>query len=124
MTLQTKRWPLDELELLLEVGQTSSESAADLVVEGLVLEGGASWVDGSLRLTDALRCPLPPSRLRWILRSASPGKGQTLRLPVYLNEGRGVLVAEVLLALSDGGPSVPSHVASQRGVSIILTNKP
>ena len=39
----------------------------ETVVEGLLLEG-AKWANGSLQLSDELRCSLPPCKLKWQLK--------------------------------------------------------
>ena len=36
-------------------------------MEGLLLEG-AKWANGSLQLSDELRCSLPPCKLKWQLK--------------------------------------------------------
>lgn len=90
-----------------------------MVVEGLLLEG-AHWADGAkgLSLSDSLRCPLPPSRLRWRQRQDKvPG---CMSFPMYLNETRATLVAE-LLVLAPTSSAVPPHVWAQRGVCFVLT---
>jgi hypothetical protein len=49
----------------------------ETVVEGLLLEG-AKWANGSLQLSDELRCSLPPCKLKWQLkgqRKVSSGGG-------------------------------------------------
>jgi len=119
---QEREWSLEDLELQLDIGQTACEGPQDTVVEGLVLEGAAWGSDGpgaaALQLSDALSCPLPPSRLRWRQRTGAAA-GDSLRLPLYLNEARGVLVAEVLLSTANA-PAVAPHVWAQRGVAVIL----
>ncbi len=51
----------------------------ETVVEGLLLEG-AKWANGSLQLSDELRCSLPPCKLKWQLkgqRKVSSGGGSS-----------------------------------------------
>ena len=73
-TAQVNRWSLEDLELFLELGSgagTQAESSQETVVEGLLLEG-AKWANGTLQLSDELRCSLPPSKLRWQLKGQRP----------------------------------------------------
>ena len=101
------------------MGLTQCEGPQDTAVDGLVLEGAAWSTDGGgggLRLSDVLRCSLPPSRLRW--RQRGDGGGSFVRLPLYLNDARAVLVAEVLVPAP--AASVPAGVWAQRGVAVIL----
>lgn len=106
------------------MGLTQCEGPQDTAVDGLVLEGAAWGSDGDgasgggLRLSDVLRCQLPPSRLRWRQRGDGSSGAAFLRLPLYLNEARSVLVAEVLVP----APAVSgaAGVWAQRGVAVIL----
>jgi hypothetical protein len=84
-----------------------------------VLEG-AQWASGrgDVVLSDELRCALPSSRLRWCQRSDSASRG-CLRLPLYLNEARKVLVAEVFVPATNAD-TLPKHLWSQRGVCLVL----
>lgn len=89
-----------------------------MLVEGLLLEG-AQWAEGKgLSLSDNLRCPLPPSRLRWRLRQDKVAG--CLYFPMYLDETRAVLVVEVLV-LAPPGAAVPRHIWAQRGVGFVFT---
>jgi hypothetical protein len=109
-------WSLEELELYLEVG-LGAEGPQDVTVRGLVLEG-ARWSEEQLEVCEALRTPLPDSRLRWRRRVDRP-QGYFTSLPVYLDGQRGVLVGEVLTA-SPSQEVVPRHVWVERCVGVVL----
>jgi dynein heavy chain 1 len=115
-TAQTNKWSLEDLELSLDIGVSACDGVQDTVVEGLTLEG-VSWRDGAFALSAELRSKLPPSRLRWSLRSkrtSAPDADKYVLFPMYLNESRQSVVAEVLLK----PPSyLPQQVWSQRGVA-------
>ena len=106
---------MEELELSLDIGVTQSTGVQDTIVDGLTLEG-ATWVDGVFALSSELRCRLPPSRLRWLLRPSQQSK-DIFYFPMYLNESRSSVVAEVLVKPP---AHIPKHVWCQRGVGIIL----
>ena len=135
------KWSLEDLDLHLDIGQTAPDSEACVLVEGLVLEGGAQWaaspstgtgteggVGGVLSLSEVLQCPLPPSRLRWVPRGSTPAPApasasRLLKLPMYLTEARAVLVADVWVNLSptvSSSSSGSAWVWAQRGVCIVL----
>jgi hypothetical protein len=105
------------LELYLEIGCAQVEGVQDSVIEGLQLEG-AQWTaeSQSLQLTDEVRSPLPPSRLRWRLRGDRPA-GHFASFPIYLNSSRSELVVEVLLRTPQG---IPATVWAQRGVGFVM----
>lgn len=115
-TAQANKWSLEDLELSLDIGVSTCEGVQDTVVEGLTLEG-VSWRDGALALSAELRSKLPPSRLRWNLKSKRTSSSESdnfIIFPMYLNESRQSVVAEVLLK----PPSyLPQQVWSQRGVA-------
>lgn len=104
------------MELSFCIGDVQCEGVQDTIVTGVTLEG-ASWTKGSLALSSELRCLLPPSKLRWGLRSASSATSGRLLFPLYLNELRSTVVAEVHVAPPK---NIPAEVWSQRGVGFIM----
>ena len=115
---QTNGWSLEELELFLDIGINAVEGTMDTVIEGVVLES-AHWSAGTgVVLSTDLRCPLPPSRLRWYTSAARKEKyPETITLPVYLNDSRSSLVVEVFLP----APKTLSKLAlAQRGVALVM----
>ena len=104
----------------LDIGLTDCEGVQDTTVKGLLLEG-ASWAHGSLCLSSDLRCHLPASRLRWNLKSGFDGSNtegeNRILFPLYLNDLRTVLVAELYVVPPR---DIPVEVWSQRGASFII----
>jgi hypothetical protein len=131
------KWSLEDLELYLEIdcggdgSAGSSDAAGATLVEGLVLEGAQfDSAASSIRLSEELRCRLPLSRLSWRRKQDRPvsvnssigteqTQGSYQLFPLYLNEGRGSLVAQVLLQTPG---AVPKHVWSQRGVAFVMNS--
>jgi len=114
-TSHVKKWSLEELELFLEIEKTEIESEQDTIIEELVLEG-AIWINESIKLSDELRCKLPPSRLTWRLKNQRPS-GSYIQFPIYLNEARNSLVAEVLVATSK---DIAAHQWATRSVAFTM----
>jgi hypothetical protein len=114
------RWSLEELELYLDIGEETITGAQDTIANRLVLEC-AQWTrEGGLELSSSLRCLLPPSRMRWKLRSSDESSSVScMTLPVYLNDTRRSLVVEVKVPLPSG---VPPQAWAQRGVCVIMQN--
>lgn len=103
----------------MDVGQTKCDGVQDTIVVGLMLEG-ASWFKGSLALSSELRCQLPATRLRWTLKSDSKSADENdgrILFPLYLNELRTALVAEVYVTPPR---EIPREVWSQRGVGFVM----
>lgn len=117
---QANNWSLEELELTLEVGQEGCEGVADTIVRSVIVEC-AQWSEKEgLALSSTLRSRLPPSRLRWGRRAsleAKPEDGRRVTFPVYLNESRADLVAEVWVRVPVGESPA---VWAQRGVAFVL----
>ena len=112
------------MELCLEVDKAVAETAAETVVNGLSLEG-AVYANGRLSLTEDLRHALPPSRFVWRPRPASlpaaSGGDSRLVLPLYRDQTRSSLVAEVLVYPRDSGAAaVAANVWAQRGVAVVM----
>ena len=85
-------------------------------MEGLLLEG-AQFSNNSIQLSDQLKCKLPLSQLKWRLKTSRSAGDNVVLFPLYLNDSRTSLVAEVLLSVPKG---VPAHVWAQRGVAIVM----
>lgn len=99
------------------MGETTCDGVQDTIVKNLTLEG-ASWVNGSLMLSSELRCQLPATRLRWGLKKSEPGKDDDrILFPLYLNELRASVVAEVFVTPPR---DIPTEVWAQRGVGFIM----
>lgn len=91
----------------------------DVIVEGLLLEGARCAPSSStLQLCEDLRTNLPPSRLRWRLKTDKPSWCCTA-FPMYLNSSRSELVTEVLLRTEENAKLPPSSWA-QRGVAFVM----
>lgn len=125
--MQLNKWSLEDVELVLHFGTSSSmgkESGAmaDALVEGAMLEG-ASWNSASeaIELSEKLHCPLPPCYLRWSLKTQRAhtvtAEQRLVAFPLYLTSQRTSLVNEVLIAVP---AALPAHVWAQRGVAVIL----
>ena len=116
---QVNKWSLEDLELYLEVGCDNAEGVQDVIVEGLLLEGAKCALSSStLQLCEDLRTNLPPSRLRWRLKTDKPSWSCTA-FPMYLNSSRTEMVTEVLLRTEDNAKLPPSCWA-QRGVAFVM----
>lgn len=114
-TSHIKKWSLEELELFLEIEKTDIESEQDTIIEEFVLEG-AKWTNGGIKLSDELRCKLPPSRLTWRRKSQRPS-GNYTQFPVYLNEARSSLVAVVLVETPN---DIAAYQWATRSVSFVM----
>ena len=123
--MQINGWSLDDLDLWLTIGSESESVPApqsnQFSIEGLTLEG-ASWSHGVIQLTDELRCKLPISSLTWRERAKQDAPSASscvshMSLPMYLNEGRGVVVAVLHVHVSSAVLAVPW---AQRGVCVLL----
>jgi hypothetical protein len=116
---KVNKWSLEDLELYLEFEATSSESSLQnfVIVENLLLEGAkVSSQNSALVLCDELHASLPLSVLKWRLKSGEK-KENVVSFPLYLNENRKILIAQVLM---ETPVDVPKHVWSQRGVALVL----
>eukprot|EP01038_Epipyxis_sp_PR26KG_P004455 gene4455-6300_t len=113
---QVNKWSLEDLELFLEIGVNTAESAQDYVVMGLTMEG-AKFSNNTLLLSDESTYRLPESRLKWRLKQERPKNVSFLSFPIYLNETRKPLVSKVLI---ETPTTLPKEVWSQRGVALIL----
>ena len=124
--VQVNKWSLEELELYLEIGPNAgarNDQIGYTTIEGLVLES-AKWSPSkdskssaeNLELSSDLRCMLPPSRLRWCRRADRP-QGDYLPFPIYRNDSRTSLIAEVLVCLP---MTLPKYVWAQRGTGFLL----
>ena len=114
------KWSLEDLELYLELGESTCELVGqDTVVSGLVLEG-VTWdaAERSIKLSHELHQKLQLSRLRWKRKDERNKTGNYMNVPVYLDTfSRSHIVMEVLIAVPT---LVPQHVWLQRGVCFLL----
>lgn len=114
------KWSLEDLELYLEIGESTWELAGqDTVVSGLVLEG-VTWdaAERTIKLSQELHYTLQLSRLRWKRKDERQKQLHYMQIPVYLDTfTRSHVIMEVLVAVPS---SVPHHVWLQRGVCILL----
>ncbi len=121
MCLQANQWSLEELELHLNHNDLSM-SAESFSVEGLIL-GGAQFVDGALQLSDELRNQLPVCNISWRQRRARAAQLDSVSavtsIPLYLNQERKSLVADVLVSIPISAHVSPA-VWSQRGVAVVI----
>ena len=78
---------------------------------------GAGWSKGSLVLSSELRCALPSTRLRWGLKAGKDAGDNRILFPLYLNELRSSVVAEVYVSPPR---DLPREVWSQRGVGFVM----
>ena len=117
---QVQKWALDQIELYLEIDSGKADSCQESVVEGLLLEG-AKFTDGVLRLSEELRCSLPPSKLIWRLKSDRVEGEEPLKFPFYLNDNRNdKSVIVVLIDKTKCDAAVEKHVWVQRSVGFIM----
>jgi hypothetical protein len=110
---------LEDLELFLDVNdQILAPSSSDAVVQGLIIQG-ACWDEqqGRIIFSDDLRWTLPPSKLKWRLKSTRSEVAHVSSIPVYMNENRKHLVSQVLLSTSS---NVPNAQWAQRSVAFVL----
>jgi hypothetical protein len=115
-TAQVHGWSLDDMELFLDIKPASSDGS----VEGLVLEG-ATISTTYLDLSEELRQAMPVCSLQWRPRHDAGAQAQLAGvyhiLPLYLNDSRVQLLAEVRVLVAS---QVPAHVWSQRGVAVLI----
>jgi hypothetical protein len=116
---------LDDIELFLEINtEPTSEGAIEgMVVEGANVDTHAASKGHVLQLSEDLRNSLPVSSLQWRPKAhansnnAQAADGVYRVLPLYLNDTRVHLLAEVRVCVS---AAVPAHVWRQRGVAILI----
>jgi dynein heavy chain 1 len=119
---QEKKVSLEELNLLVQIGGDAPPHDDAFEMTGLHLEG-AAWANGQLVVTDELSVALPLLWLRWV-HIDSPEFNQTadyLRVPVYLNTSRSLLITAFSLKTPK---DIPNAVWVQRSVAVtIWTNQ-
>lgn len=119
---QENKWGLEDLELYLDIGgdHIVPGITQDVLVSGLFIQG-AAWSSSKHELifSDELAFALPPSKLKWRLKSLKDQQqGVVLTsIPVYTGESRKNLVCQVLVGTAHG---VPAALWTQRSVAIIL----
>eukprot|EP00927_Polykrikos_kofoidii_P026243 TRINITY_DN23401_c0_g4_i1.p1 TRINITY_DN23401_c0_g4~~TRINITY_DN23401_c0_g4_i1.p1 ORF type:complete len:2209 (-),score=513.79 TRINITY_DN23401_c0_g4_i1:103-6207(-) len=113
---------LEELLLVVHIGNTKHDTQS-FIVKGMYMEG-ANWdtEQGCLGTTDDLTTGMPLTRLAWAHRDSDEYKKTMnyLRLPVYLNGDRNLIIAPFYLKAPQ---SVPDSVWLQRSVCLTLWTK-
>ena len=118
---QQKQVSLEELDLSVQIGGSAPSGDDSFEMNGLQLEG-AAWDKGQLVVTDELSIALPPLWLRWV-HVGSPECKQAadfLRVPVYLNTSRSLLISAFSLQTPK---DVPNAVWVQRSVAVTIWTK-
>jgi len=121
---QKKQVSLEELLLTVSIGSEEQDSESFLV-KGLTIEG-AAWdmntAGGQLTTTDELFIALPTTQLKWCHKDSSEYKATMdfLRVPVYLNTCRNLLVTAFKLR---SPKDLPDSTWIQRSVCLTLWNK-
>jgi len=121
---QRKQVSLEELHLGVYVGSAEQDSDS-FAVKGLTMEG-ATWepksVDGQLATTDELFVALPQTQLKWLHRDSPECKATAdfLKVPVYLNTCRNLLITAFNLRQAKG---LPDSTWIQRSVCLTLWTK-
>jgi len=117
---QQKQVSLEELNLVVQIGGSAT---GDDVFEmtGLQMEG-AAWGDTQLCVTEELTVALPNLWLRWVHIDSAECKqaADNLRVPVYLNTSRGLLISAFALK---SPKEIPHAVWVQRSVAITIWTK-
>ena len=116
---QAKEWPLEELELAVYVGEESGDDLQSFAILDLNVEG-AEWREGALHLSEKISTTLPVARFRWgNPRVEDVPPRRLIRLPVYLNSSRKVLLFDVQV---DGPQGLGDLDFAQRGIAIVATS--
>ena len=118
---QEKKVSLEELNLLVQIGGDAPPHDDAFEMTGLQLEG-ATWANGQLVVTDELSVALPLLWLRWVHIDSAEFKqtADYLRVPVYLNTSRSLLIT----AFSLKSPKeIPNAVWVQRSVAVTIWTK-
>ncbi|KNC52645.1 cytoplasmic dynein [Thecamonas trahens ATCC 50062] len=116
---QAKEWPLEELELAVYVGEESGDDLQSFAILDLNVEG-AEWREGALHLSEKISTTLPVARFRWVNpRVEDVPPRRLIRLPVYLNSSRKVLLFDVQV---DGPQGLGDLDFAQRGIAIVATS--
>jgi len=116
---QQNKWPLEELELVLDIG-VEEITESSFMYKTITLFG-AGWDQGSgcVVLTEKTFTALPLSRFRWVLRDKLVDELNDevthYVVPVYLNKSMKELLFEVRVKVFK---SIPSSVWMQRAVSL------
>ncbi|CAJ1328908.1 unnamed protein product [Effrenium voratum] len=117
---QQKQVSLEELNLVVQIGGSAT---GDDVFEmtGLQMEG-AAWGDTQLCVTEELTVALPNLWLRWVHIDSAECKqaADNLRVPVYLNTSRGLLISAFALK----SPKEIPHAVLVPSDSLVLTWEP
>lgn len=123
---QKKGLSLEELQMVVTVGNTSHDDES-FMVKGLQMES-AAWDSeaaggsGQLVTTDELSVALPTTRLKWVHRESAELQATKdyLRLPVYLNMQRNLLITDFKLPFPK---EVPQAIWYNRSACLTLWTK-
>jgi dynein heavy chain 1 len=112
---QAHSWSLEDVELRITVGDTSSNRADSYTFLNLDLQG-AVWEGSSLSISNtALTFKMPPVRFTWVKNDAAKAETSVIRTPFYLDQTR----SKYLFAGNLSRPTaIPENVWSQRGLAV------
>ena len=119
---QSNGWALDDVKLALKplmqeevdhCDELLAERPNAFLVHQLMLEG-AEWEGGRLVPSDEIRCLLEVVLFEW--KCEKGGKGNTVQVPIYLNESRSELLAVVEMPHVE---SISEDMWRQRAVAFI-----
>lgn len=121
-TAQRLQVSLEDLSLKVAVGEETggtkgTKGTEGYVMTGLILEGGAVVVNGSLQKSRVIRQELPTTLFSWVENKGNGDETSTniVQVPLYLNSTRDKLVLTIVLHI-DGGVE-PSEF-SRRGTAV------
>jgi hypothetical protein len=103
-------------------GTQSSTAAGTLSLQGIALQSGGIRGSMCYALTDSSEhssCTVPLVKMSWVTKPAAENKNNALRVPLYLNNLRGEVLAIANLPVVEGS-DVPSWL--QRGVCLVAWN--
>eukprot|EP01054_Gregarina_sp_Poly1_P003174 Gregarina_sp_Poly_1__3173@NODE_18_length_21885_cov_39_980383_g16_i0_p1_GENE_NODE_18_length_21885_cov_39_980383_g16_i0NODE_18_length_21885_cov_39_980383_g16_i0_p1_ORF_typecomplete_len4767_score865_14AAA_6/PF12774_7/1_5e149AAA_6/PF12774_7/8_3e02AAA_6/PF12774_7/9_7DHC_N2/PF08393_13/4_2e02DHC_N2/PF08393_13/9_6e02DHC_N2/PF08393_13/4_6e02DHC_N2/PF08393_13/2_6e02DHC_N2/PF08393_13/1_9e118AAA_8/PF12780_7/2_6e03AAA_8/PF12780_7/5_6e02AAA_8/PF12780_7/7_5AAA_8/PF12780_7/2_2e91DHC_N1/PF08385_12/1_1e85DHC_N1/P len=117
---QIHQWPVDDLVMSLDIGNTTLDSQS-FVLAGLFI-AGATWNSEQKRmqLSEIEVNQLPASRLRWsrkVSNQALPKGKQSIKLPIFLTRSRSQFISFVELTADEKEDPTQWY---QRGVALIL----
>lgn len=115
-TAQRLQVSLEDLSLKVAVGE-ETEGTEGYVMTGLILEGGAVVVNGSLQKSRVIRQELPRTLFSWVENEGNGDETSTnvVQVPLYLNSTRDKLVLAIVLHIEGG---VEPSEFSRRGTAV------
>jgi dynein heavy chain 1 len=105
------QYALETLEL-----HVSSDTEDSFQVKDLQMES-SQYIDHKITTSQRLSSALPNLRLKWVPRDSSIAKKNTVKIPVYLNESRKIMLCTLSLEYDPETTSAP--LLYQRGAAII-----